>query len=213
MTLSELFVVCQQTGVLNIKKIVLCHWETQQGFEINNLDEFEQMLHEFDNDQVYLINEVENDNLHFFEYFIMNATQPYVVAIRHPLMTNAYWKDLPDALMDSFASASGGIYRYLMIDYGKHIKEYTIEFPPEIDTEILNLCAQKMRKSFRTRVNTLASNISLLFTNSSRFIDLNARNFVIYELAALYPDWNVKKITTLNLSRKLWNEMKQLGKT
>jgi hypothetical protein len=210
MTLTELFVL-YKTRLLD-KKIVLCHWQDQTGFEINSVNEFETIVHQFGNDEVYLLNEAENEKLYFFEYFIMRQTQPYVVVLRHPLMTNAYWKDLPDSINDMFVSEEGGVYRYLTVDYGKHIKEYAIEFPPDIDTPIMDFCASKMKKAFRTRTNARASNISLLLTNSSRFIDLNPTNFVIYELESIYPEWAIKKITTLALSRKLWNDIKELGK-
>jgi hypothetical protein len=127
-------------------------------------------------------------------------------------MTNAYWKDLPDNINDMFVSDESGVYRYLTVDYGKRVKEYVVEFPPTIDESIMSFCSSKMKKGFRTRVNEKSSNISLLITNSSRYIDLNANNFVTYELESLYPDWNIKKVTPLALSRKFWNDIKELGK-
>ena len=194
------------------KKVVLCHWQTQEGFEINSVDEFEEVIRSFGKDEVYLLNEAENEKLYFFEYFIMSQTQPYVVVVRHPLMTNAYWKDLPDNINDMFVSDESGVYRYLTVDYGKKIKEYVIEFPPNIDQDVMEFCSGKMKKGFKTRLNDKASNISLLITNSSRYIDLNANNFVTYELESIYPDWEIKKITSLALSRKLWSDIKELGK-
>ena len=211
MTLTELYGLYKER-LMSQKKLILCHWKDQTGFEINNFEEFEQIIHEFDNEEVYLLNEVENEKMYFFEYFVMAQTQPYIIVVRHPLMTNAYWREIPDKINDIFVSEEGGIYRYLMVDYGKHIKEYIIEFPPDIDLEIMKFCSLKMKNGFRTRLNNKASNISLLFTNSSRYIDLDANNFVTYELKDIYPEWNVKKINTLNLSRKFWNDIKKIGK-
>jgi hypothetical protein len=211
MTLKELFVV-YKTKTMQQKKIIVCHWQTQEGFEINDVDEFEAILYEFGEDEVYLLNEAETPEMYFFEYFIMRKVEPYVVALKHPLMTNAYWSELPDKLIDSFVSEESGVYRYLKVCYKKGIVDYVIEFPPNIDENIMKFCSNKMKKGFlNAKNNRINSNISLLFTNSSRFIDLNVNNFVTYELESLYLDWSVKNITCLNLSRKFWNDIKKVG--
>ena len=212
MTLTELFVIYKER-IIKAKKIILCHWSTQEGFEINNIDEFETILHQFGNDEVYLINEIQNDKMFFFEYFVMSKVNPYVIVLKHPLLTNSYWKDLPDKMIDSFVSEENNVYRYLMVDYGKTIKEFIVEFPPNIDFEILTFCKSKMKRGFLTKNNKGNSNISVLFTNSSRFVDLDASNFITYELQSLYDDWDNKKITTLNLSKKLWNDIKKIGQS
>ena len=65
MTLTELFGLYKEQ-MMDRKKVVLCHWKDQHGFEINNIDEFEEILHSFGTDEVYLINEIENDKMYFF---------------------------------------------------------------------------------------------------------------------------------------------------
>jgi hypothetical protein len=209
MTLRELLPLYKEK-FMETKKLILCNWSSQNGCEINNIEEFEKVLQLFGDNEVYLLNNSETKDFHFFEYFIMRKTEPYVVVLKHPLMTNAFWRDLPDNINDMFVSEQSGVYRYLMVDYGKKIRDYVIEMPTTIDDEIFNFCKEKMPKGFKG-VNHSTSNISILFTNSSRFEDLNLKNFVIYELEDLYKDWNIKNITTLNLSRKLWTDIKKLG--
>ena len=209
MTLRELFENYQKQ--IEHKKIIICHWSTQEGFEINNIEEFQETINYFKNNEVYLINGIENDTMSFFEYFVMNRVNPYVVVLRHPLLTNAYWKDLPDKIIDSFVSNENNVYRYLMCDYGKGLKDYVIEFSPNIDVDILQFCTDKMKKGFLTKSKKENSSISLIFTNSSRFEDFDAGNFVTYELSSIY-DQNVKTITTLNLSKKFFNGIKKIGK-
>jgi hypothetical protein len=210
MTLRQLFVSYKKLNINN-KKIVLCNWKTQEGFEINSIEEFEKVLPELGNSELYLINQMENEKVIFFEYFIMAKTDPYVVVLRHPLMTNSYWKDLPDKINDVFIADDDGVYRYLTVDYGLKIKEYVIEFPPDIQKDIIDFCSSKMPKGFKKTKNQ-TSNISLIFTNSSRYKDFDANNFVIYELESIYDDWNIQNITTLNLSRKFFNDIKKVGK-
>lgn len=209
MTLRELFPLYKER-FMESKKLILCHWETQDGYQISNSEEFEEILDSFGDDEVYLLNNSETKDFHFFEYFIMKKVEPHVVVVRHPLMTNGYWKELPDNVNDMFVSNRSGVYRYLTVDYGKKIKEYVIEMPTTIDDEIFEFCAEKMPRGFKGASHS-TSNISLLFTNSSRFEDLNAKNFVIYNLEDIYPDWDIKSITTLALSRKVWADIKKLG--
>ena len=211
MTLIELYALYKEQ-MMDRKKIVLCHWKDQTGLEINNIEEFEQIVHEL-KEEVYLLNEMENDKMYFTEYFVMSKAKPHVIVLRHPLLTNAYFKDLPDQMIESFVSEEeNNVYRYLMIDYGKGIKEFIIEFPPNIDFEILKFCTEKMKKGFLTKSKKENSSISLIFTNSSRFTDLDASNFVTYELQSIYPEWEIKKITPLNLSRKFFTDLKKIGK-
>lgn len=208
MKLKELYPLYKEKHIEN-KKVILCHWKEQNGYEINNIDDFDYVMELFD-DEVYLMNDSETKDFYFFEYFVMERTEPYVAIVRHPLMTNSYWKDLPDKINDMFVSKDSGIYRYLTVDYGKKIKEYVIEMPTTIDEDIYEFCKSRMPKGFRTASHS-TSNVSLVFTNSSRFKDLDLQNFVTYKLPDIYKEWDIEKITTLSLSRKIWNDIKKIN--
>jgi hypothetical protein len=200
--LSELFELYKNNAEFQSKRIILCDWKTSEGYEINSLKEFNNYMQNFP--QVhFLIDKIENEKFLIYDYFTMLKTKPYVVTLVHPLMTNAYYKDLPDQTIDVHVNQDG-VYRYVYVDYGSGIKEYVIEFPNSIKPEI-----KEKFKDILPDVSDI-NNISLIFTNSDRFTVLEPSNFLIYNLEDIYPDWAVKKITTLNLSKKVWNELKAI---
>lgn len=205
MTVRQLFEFYKSSLINTDKRLILCNWKTQDGYEIRNIQEFEELLHNQKN-ELYILSNEENDDINFFEYFEMGWTEPYIVIMRHPLLTNAYWKEKPDRMLDAFA-VSGGIYRYIVIEYSKRVKEYIIEFPMDVNEQILHYCQSLVPKGIK---QTNESTLSIVFTNSTRFKDLKQSNFVTYNLKDLYTDWDVKNRTNLNLSRKLWNELKKI---
>jgi hypothetical protein len=66
-----------------------------------------------------------------------------------------------------------------------------------------------MPKFFRVKPGK-NQNISLLFTNTNRYNDLDKTNFVTHNLEEIYPEWTVKSINTMNLSRKVWDNLKTI---
>jgi hypothetical protein len=202
MTLRNLHALYLENDVKTFPKLVLCEWLTQEGFAINSMDDFTQIVDSIKT-EMYLLNKQESKSTLIYDYFTMSKAKPHVVALAHPLLTNGYFKDLPDQTIDIHINGDG-VYRYLFVDYGAGIKEYIIEFPSEI--------AGPIYERFKDILPNASSvdNISLIFTNSDRFTVLEPSNFLIYNLEDIYPDWAVKKITTLNLSKKVWNELKAI---
>lgn len=204
MTLNEF-----AESFLGEKRIILCDWKTQQGYQVQTAEELRTLVATF-TETYYILKMEDAPDFMLLEYFTIKKAPSHVVVVRHPLMTNAYWKDLPDKTNDVFALE--GIYRNLTIDYGKLIREYVIELPTEIESKIFKHLRTLMPKSFRTKPSKNQT-ISILFTNSNRFKELDQTSFVTYNLEELYPEWDVKKITALNLSRKVWSELKDMAIT
>ena len=206
MTLMQFFETYKSNIAYHAKRLILCEWKSQEGYEVTNEAEFETLLHTL-KDELYLMNAQETDDLLLFDYFTIAKTEPYVVIMQHPLMTNAYWKDLPDKILDIFVC--NNIYRYISVEYNRGMREYIIELPTEIDESIIEYSRMVFPRAFK-HLNG-ETHVSVLFTNNNRFKELDPNNFVIYKLEELYPQWDIKKITPLNASRKYWAEIKQIG--
>jgi hypothetical protein len=127
--------------------------------------------------------------------------------LQHPELTNAFWKDIPDKIIDSF-DIDGDIYRYNKIDYNSGISEYIVEFPEIINENIYNYLKSIMHTGFENSVGNITS---ILFTNSDRFIKLDQINFVPYNLNRIYPEWEAKNKNINNTSQKFWKEIKEIA--
>jgi hypothetical protein len=200
MTIKELFSQYQDDKIDKKKRLILCDWISQSGIEISNekhFDEFLKSKYEY-----FILNRQESDKFLIYDYFTLRKVEPYVVVLQHPLMTNAYWKDIPDKIFDIFVQ--DGIYRYIRITYGNGVTDFVIEYPSDIDDKIF----KKTQKLFPDLVlENSENNISLVFTNGNRFTELDKNNFLIYNLQEIYPDLKTK-FTPLTLSRKIWSDLK-----
>jgi hypothetical protein len=206
MTLNDLFKQYQEGKIPSDSRLILCNFVTQDGSEVKNEQDFLKVISDEKN-ECHVLNKQQSNKFIIYDYFVMRKVSPYVVGLYHPLMTNAYWKDFPDSILDVVIN-DDGIYRYLLIEYDKGIRDYVIEFPMEINPDIFNKGKMLFPEVFKEADNDLA--LSLVFTNGNRFTDIDESNFIIYNLEEVYPDWNVKNITPLTLSKKVWNDLKIL---
>jgi hypothetical protein len=196
MTLNEFRSVYEATP----KKLVLCEFRTQQGYQINNLQELDQLLTKLKT-ELYLLDKQESDDIIIYDYFTIGKTKPNIIIVNHPFLTNAYWKDVPDKINDVFVTES--VYRYITVDYSKTIKEYIIELPSELDTSTLEYCKSLMSK-FHQKPNMTTS---ILFTNSDRLLNVNSPDIIVYNLYDIFTPKD-SKINIRNASKQFWTELK-----
>jgi len=190
------------------KQLIFCHFQTQEGFSINSVNQLESFLKKY-KDTIYIIDQKEGVNSIFFHFFTMNKIEPYLVILKHPIMTNAYFKNLPDEIIDSYITEENNIYRYVMVNYEKNIKEFIIELPNNIENYIYILLRKRLGKLFIKSKN-MYTNFSLVFTNSDRWQQFPSNTFAIMNYNDVYKsDWQVKNITSENLSKKLWKDIKK----
>jgi hypothetical protein len=204
LTVRNLFELYKQ-GIGADRRIILCNRESQDGFEIRNLTDFEQIVERFDDRELFIQSQQENDDLLFFEYFEMNKTKPSVVIIRHPHIMNAYHKEKPDRIID-ICTIDFHIYRFISVDYGWLLKENIIELPTNVDTKVWKFLQKRFPKAFYNNVKDTDSSFSIIFTNTDRFTGTDEFSFKTYTLSDLYP--NLKAPSLKGVSEKFWKELK-----
>ena len=207
MKIEELFE--QYKNGMTKKKIVFCHFQTMQGFQFTSTEEFANFL-SAPHEPIYILNSFSNKDTDLYDYFQMEKVEPHLVLIKHPVNTNAYYKALPDKILDSFVSTESNVYRYLLVDYDNNIKEFVIELPQTLDAPIFKFLKSKISKTF-FRKEYVKSSLSLIFTNSNRYKILNEANFIILNYNDIYKDWDIKNITSENLSKKIWKDITKRG--
>jgi hypothetical protein len=207
MTVNELFVLYQK-GIGTDRKIVLCNQRLGDGFEIKSLEDFQAVIDYYGDIELYLVNKEETPEFVYFEFFIMEQSKPMIAIIRHPELTNAYFKEAPDRIND-FAIIKGGIYRYIGVDYGKLMKDLVIEFPSDIDDTVWKFLKHKFPYAFFNNVKDTGSNFSIVFTTTDRFQDIEQLAFKSNSLETVYPE--LKRPTIKSVSQKFWKELKALN--
>jgi len=206
MTLNDLFVEYENNRIDLKKRLILCDYASQEGYEINNKEQFQKFLNS--KNEFFVLNHQESNNFLIYDYFTMRKVKPYLVALKHPMMTNAYWKDVPDEILDVFIK--DGIYRYIKVEYNNAIVDYIIEYPVDIEEKLFDKSKKLFPKLFDKNYSNY-NNISLVFTNGNRFTELDSSNFLIYDLNEIYPE-SKTKFTPLTLSRKIWADLKTVTK-
>jgi len=207
-TLKELFEF-YKTGISSDEKIILCDYKNQDGFEINNIQQFLDVIEYFGETDVFLMNKTDIDDGIYMEYFIMEKVEPYIVTLRHPELTNAYFREAPDKLLSVHASDSG-IYHYLLVDYKNLIKDLVIECPPTINENIWKVLRKKFPESFKKNETIDNSSFSIVFTNSDRFKSIEQFSFKMYPMEKIFP--NIKTRHLEVASKRLWKEMLKADK-
>ena len=173
------------------------------GFQIKNKEQFDSAISIL-GEEAYILNELSNKELIMFDFFTLGRSKPHCVVLRHPYMANAYWKELPDDVIDMFA-APGGFYNYIKVNYHAGLYDLVIEMPQAIDKPIAKLC-HTVFPDFYTKNKTDVTT-SIVFTNTSRFRDLSRGAFFLFELDELALD--IKRPTPLKTSRALWKKLKE----
>ncbi len=191
------------------RRLVFCEFTTQEGFQVANLEELKEYIAN-NSEPIYIMNESSNESLRLFDYFTMQRIKPYMVVVKHPIMTNAYYKPLPDKINDVYVSPQGNVFRYLLAKYHGRIQEYVIELPQNMDESIYKFLKKLVGNNF-FKNNYKNTALSLVFTNSNRYQLFSEANFVILPYNTLYEDWDVKSITSANLSGKIWKDIKTAG--
>lgn len=208
MTIQDLFEREKLTE--DQKKLVFCDLSTRDGFQINSLDEFVNYL-KYNKDILYIANESVSEKVRLFDFFKMEKVEPYLVFVKHPYMTNAYYKILPDKFNETYISLQDNIYRYLTVSYSHGIKEYVIELPQNIEKPIYDFFKSIVKTRFLGN-NYRNIVISMVFTNSNRYKLFAQNNSIILPYNEVYKAWDVKSITSFNLSSKVWKDIKSIGK-
>lgn len=207
MTVRNLFELYKQ-GIGSDRRIVLCNYKNGDGFEIRNLADFEAIVEQFDDRELYIMSQTEADDLVFFEYFEMHEEKPGTIAVvRHPHLTNAYWKEKPDRLVDTFVHDLG-IHRYIGVDYGWLLKEFVVELPVNVNPRIWKFLQRRFPKAFYNNVKDTDSSYSIIFSNTDRFAEVDPLSVKTFSLASLYPD--LKRPTIKSVSQKFWKQLKAL---
>jgi len=191
------------------KRLVFCHFQTQEGFEFKSTQEFAEFL-DIHTKPIYIMNKFSNKDTDLYDFFEMEKVEPYLVLIKHPVMTNAYYKAAPDATIDSYVSKDSNIYRYLFIKYDNKIQEHVIELPQTMDKNVYTFLREHLGKNF-FKNNYSNTSLSMVFTNSNRYKLFDEKNFIIIPYNEIYTDWDVKHITSANLSKKIWKDIMKLG--
>jgi hypothetical protein len=207
MTIKELYDLYVSGVVEQNRQLIFCDFETQEGFQIDNIDDFKQLLKEINAQKAYIMQYEYDEQMTIYEYLVMSKTEPVAIVMNHPELTNAFWKDIPDKIIDSF-DIDGNIYRYLKVNYHNGICDYVIELSEEINDEILNYVKRIMPSGFQYIPGNV---ISVLFSNSDRFVKLNQLTFVPYNINRIYPEWEVKNKNINNTSQKFWKEIKEIA--
>lgn len=208
MTLRELFEF-YKTGISSDEKIVLCNYKTQDGFEINNVQQFKDVIEYFGETDIFLMNKVDIDDGIYMEYFIMEKVEPYIAVLRHPELTNAYFKETPDKILSVHASESG-IYHYILVDYKNLIKDLVIELPETINDNIWKVLRKKFPQSFKKNETIENSSFSIVFTNSDRFKLIEQFSFKLYSIDKIFPDIKTRHLEVA--SKRLWKEILKVDK-
>jgi hypothetical protein len=207
MTLKDLYET-YKLGIGQQKRIILADQQTGNGWEIKNIEQFESILNYYGDDDLHLINQNENDDIIYFEFFIMQQDDPKIAIIHHPPLTNAYFKDAPDRIID-MTSINNNIYRYISIDYGNLLKDVVIELPSQIDDNVFKFLKSKFPTVFINNIKNTESSFSIVFTTTDRFKNAQDFSFKIFPLESLYQ---LKSPTIKNVSAKLWKELKARNK-
>lgn len=207
MTLRNLYELYKQ-GIGVDRRIVVCNYKSGDGFEIRNLADFEAVVERFDDRELYILNQTEGDDFVFFEYFEMHEAKPGTVAVvRHPHLTNAYWKEKPDRIMDTFVFDTS-IYRFVGVDYGWLLKEFVVELPVNVDSRIWKFLQRRFPKAFYNNVKDTESSFSIIFSNTDRFSESDQLSVKTFDLGTLYP--TLKRPTIKSISKKFWTQLKAL---
>lgn len=207
MTLKELFEF-YKTGMVSDEKIILCNYKTQDGFEIKDIQSFQNTIDHFGDKNIYLLNNQEINDFTYFDYFEMEKVEPYIVVFRHPELTNSYFKDAPDKILGIHNNALG-MWHYLMVDYGDMIKDFVIEAPPAIEDTIWKLLKKRFPESFKKNEIIGNSSFSFVFTNSDRFKSIEQFSFKMYDIGKIFPDIKSRYIEVA--SRRIWKEILKIG--
>lgn len=205
MTVRNLYELYKQ-GIGSDRRIVFCNYKTQDGFEVRNLADFTALVETFDDRELYILSQTEGKDFIFFEYFEMNESKPGTIAVvRHPHLANAYWKERPDRLVDTFAHDTS-IYRFVGIDYGWLLKEFAVELPVNVDDRIWKFLQRRFPKAFYNNVKDTESSYTIVFSNTDRFDNVDPNSVRTFALDMLYP--TLKRPTIKSVSQKFWKQLK-----
>lgn len=210
MTITDIYNLYLQ-GIGVEKRLVFCNIETNAGFEIKTTKQFENVMQVLNGKDLFILNQQEADNLTYFEYFVMaKKAEPVIAIVRHPNLTNAYWKENPDHIIDNLI-IEGNIYRYIDVDYGNTMRENIIELPSKVDDAIWALLKRKFKGAFLKNIDVADASYSLVFSNTNRFDYVTEQIGVkIYPLSV--ASGTLKQITIKSVSNKVWKEIKTIGK-
>jgi len=209
MTVRNLYELYKQ-GLGVEKPIVLCDYKNGDGYRIENLAQFDKVMEQLEQDErdLFLLSTIEQEKFVYFEYFTMDRTEPLIAIVRHPHLSNAYWKDRPDYMIDTI-TIMDRVYRYVSIDYGNLLKELVIELPTSIDDDVFKLLKKRFPEAFYNNVRETNASYSLVFTNTDRFDDKEQLGYKTIALNGLYPE--LKRPTIKSVSQKFWKELKALA--
>lgn len=188
------------------QKLVFFNEKEKNGFEIESIQELNTALLEFNNKELVIYNSeiIDDEKIHYY-FTMQKAKKAYVCIMSHPILSNSYWKDIPDKSLDNILLETGENSKYFLVNYKNGMKDYIIELNFNSNNIILDFLKKKMPAfSFQPNEDLTTS---IIFTNTDRFLNLNNSEFVLYSLEEIY---DYKNSNIANVSRKLFNEIKNL---